>query len=101
MAVNVDSEAQVVQRADEAVVPVFATEAQLKLLPTANNPDWTKGQAIAALIGGSAAFDQAFKWYAWDPDSTTSDNGTTVLKPDAIEVDATLNATGRGRWRSP
>jgi hypothetical protein len=101
MAVNQNNEAQVAQWANESVVQIFPTIAKLRLLPTANNPDWTKGQAIAVVLGNSAAFDQALKIYAWDADLTTADNGTTIIKPTAIDTDATQNPTNKGRWRSP
>jgi hypothetical protein len=101
MAVSQNNEGEVLQWSNETMVQVFDTEAKLKLLPTANNPDWAKGRSIAVLVGGAEVFDQAIKLYAWDADSTTADNGTTVIQPTAIEVDATLNSTGRGRWRSP
>lgn len=49
--------------------------------------------ALAALLGGTAAFDQAMLWYAWDPALTTAGNDTTIVQPTAI-----VGALP-GRWR--
>lgn len=50
---------------------------------------------LLCLIGSSAAFDAAIKWYAWDPTSTAADDGSTVLQPT---IAGTALATGR--WRA-
>ncbi len=70
-------------------IVVSATLANLRLR---RGPADQSG-AVAIMFGLSAAFDQAVKIYVWDKDSSTADNGTSVIKPTAV--------TGNGRWRSP
>lgn len=68
----------------------FDTIANLRTVPPAPSPDWTK-RALVIVFGSVTAFDTAPTWYAWNPDDVTADNGSTVIKPTAI--------IGRGRWR--
>lgn len=85
---------------NETTIPVFRTLVEFRTFPPKNNATWAKGEAIAVLLGNAAAFDQSIKLYAWDATNTTAHNGTSIVQPNAIATDATLNPTGAGRWRA-
>lgn len=95
MAISILNTAGTTVRYDEQIAGVFPTLASLKLVPGAATADWTKGTAVAILIGATAAWDQATKVYTWDPDLTTAGNDTTIVQPTAI------TGSNPGRWRSP
>lgn len=50
---------------------------------------------LLVLIGSSAAFDAAIKWFAWNPTSVAADDGSTILQPT---IAGTALATGR--WQA-
>lgn len=102
MPANIMSDAEVIQYTPETRVYLWATVAQMRLMPSKNNATWLKGQTgLGVLIGNNAMFDQSLTLWAWDATSTAADNGTSVVQPTAIVVDAVLNPTGAGRWRHP
>jgi len=71
-------------------VLVFQTTAQIQAYgKDDDNP--IPNNALAVLLGNSAAYDQAIGLWAWDADSTDS-AGATVIKPTNVTT---------GRWRKP
>lgn len=90
MAVNVLNQDGTTRQADEAPIQVFGNLTQMRAFLTADVSNWTKGQALAVLLGSTSQFDTTAQGlFAWNPASSAGDNGTTIIKPTNVTT---------GRW---
>lgn len=97
MAVNIQDEGGTVLFSREKILQVFETADDLATLPQTNCPDWSKTTAVAVTLGDASKGDGGGAMWYWAPASTDVASASVIV-PDNIGVDATLNPTGRGRW---
>lgn len=65
-----------------------ATHAQLRAI--VGHVDGEAGPRVCIVAGDVTVLDGGEGAYVWDPDSTLTDNNTTVIQPQGLT---------RGRWR--